>query len=111
MSGASVPVPVLVPDGVADGPTAGVEPPLLDPVGVDVPRRRSCTAGGEACGAGDATVPGVGLDAGSGAVLIEGSARPSTEMPRSGASSVRDDGAAGDEPSGISEVAEFSIAR
>ncbi|GAA1198422.1 hypothetical protein [Pseudonocardia alaniniphila] len=106
VGGESVPVP----DGVAAVPTAGVGPALVDAVGVDVPvRRRSCTAGGEACGAADPTVPGVG--AGSGAPLIEDSARPSTEMPRNGASSVRDGGEAVDEPSGNSEVVEFSIAR
>jgi len=107
MSGAPAPVP----DGVAAVPTAGAEPAMLDPVGIDVPvRRRSCTTG-EACGAGGATVPGVGLGAGSGAPLAEDSARPSTEMARSGASSVRAGGAAGDEPSGCAVVGEFSIAR
>jgi hypothetical protein len=101
---------VSVPVGA--GATAGVEPALLDPVGVDVPvRRRSCTAVGEASGAGYATVPGAGRGAGLGAPLIDDSARLSTEMPRSGASSVRAGGEAGDEPSGSSEVVEFSIAR
>jgi hypothetical protein len=100
------PAPVL--DGVAVVPTAGAEPGLLDPVGRDVPAPRlSCTTGAVGGGGGD-TVPG--LAAGRGAALSEGSARPSTDMARSGASSVRASEGPADKPSGCAAVSDVGVA-